>query len=99
MLWFFKEMNGRILGYDGIVAVVLSVSLMAAFLLLMTFQRAATRPILQLAETARIVSREKNYSVRAPSTESHDEVGLLIESFNEMLIQIQKSDAALPTSQ
>jgi len=94
-----QEMNDRIVRYAGIVAVVLSVSLMAAFLLLMTFQRAATRPILQLAETARIVSREKNYSVRAPSTESHDEVGLLIESFNEMLIQIQKSDAALQTSQ
>jgi len=94
-----EEMNDRIVRYAGIVAVVLSVSLMAAFLLLMTFQRAATRPILQLAETARIVSREKNYSVRAPSTESHDEVGLLIESFNEMLIQIQKSDAALQTSQ
>jgi len=94
-----QEMNDRIVRYAGIVAVVLSVSLMAAFLLLMTFQRAATRPILQLAETARIVSREKNYSVRAPSTDSHDEVGLLIEAFNEMLVQIQKSDVALQTSQ
>ena len=94
-----QEMNDRIVRYAGIVAVVLSVSLMAAFLLLMTFQRAATRPILQLAETARVVSREKNYSVRAPSTDSHDEVGLLIEAFNEMLVQIQKSDAALQTSQ
>jgi signal transduction histidine kinase len=94
-----QEMNDRIVRYAGIVAVVLSMSLMTAFLLLTTFQRAATRPILQLAETARIVSREKNYLVRAPSTDSHDEVGLLIESFNEMLVQIQKSDAALQTSQ
>lgn len=94
-----QEMNDRIVRYAGIVAAVLSVSLMAAFLLLMTFQRAATRPILQLAQTAKIVSREKNYSVRAPSTDSHDEVGLLIEAFNEMLVQIQESDAALQTSQ
>jgi light-regulated signal transduction histidine kinase (bacteriophytochrome) len=65
----------------------------------MTIQGAATRPILQLADTARIVSREKNYSVRAASTDNHDEVGLLIEAFNEMLVQIQKSDAALQTSQ
>src|SRR5260370_13643820 len=72
---------------------------MVAFLLLMTFQRAATRPILQLAETARIVSREKKYSGRAPSTDNHDEVGLLIEAFNEMLVQIQARDAALQTSQ
>src|SRR5229473_8257179 len=94
-----QEMNDRLIRYVGIVAAVLSVSLTAAFLLLMTFQRAATRPILQLAETARIVSREKKYSVRAPSTDSHDEVGLLIEAFNEMLVQIQARDAALQTSQ
>jgi signal transduction histidine kinase len=94
-----QEMNDRLVRYVGIVAVVLSLSLTAAFLLLMTFQGAATRPILQLADTARIVSREKNYSVRAPLTDNHDEVGLLIEAFNEMLVQIQARDAALQTSQ
>jgi signal transduction histidine kinase len=94
-----QEINDRLLRYAGMVVAVLSVSLMAAFLLLMTFQRAATRPILQLAETARIVSRDKTYSVRAPSTVNHDEVGLLIEAFNEMLVQIQTRDAALQKSQ
>jgi len=94
-----QEMNDGLLRYGGIVVAVLSVSMTAAFLLLMMFQRAATRPILQLAETARIVSREKKYSVRAPSTDNHDEVGLLIEAFNEMLAQIQERDAALQTSQ
>ena len=94
-----QEINSRLVRFAGIVAAVLSVSLTVAFLLLMTFQRAATRPILQLAETARVVSRQKEYSVRAPTTDSHDEVGLLIESFNEMLAQIQKRDAALQTSQ
>jgi signal transduction histidine kinase len=94
-----QDMNDRLLRYAGMVVAVLSVCLIAAFLLLMTFQRAATRPILQLAETARIVSRDKTYSVRAPSTVNHDEVGLLIEAFNEMLVQIQARDAALQKSQ
>jgi signal transduction histidine kinase len=94
-----QEMNDRLVRYAGIVAVVLSLSLMAAFLLATMLQRAATQPILQLAETARIVSRKKEYSVRAPTTDNHDEVGLLIESFNEMLAQIQERDAALQTSQ
>jgi len=93
-----QEMNDRLVRYAGIVAVVLSLSLMAAFLLATMLQRAATQPILQLAETARIVSRKKEYSVRAPTTDNHDEVGLLIESFNEMLAQIQVRDAALQTS-
>lgn len=94
-----QEMNDRVLRYAGIVAAVLLLSLTAAFFLIMVFQRAATLPILQLAETARIVSREKKYSVRAPPTDSHDEVGLLIQAFNEMLVQIQKRDADLQTSQ
>lgn len=93
-----QEMKNRLAGYAGIVSVVLSLSLLAAFLLSTMVQRAATRPILQLAETARIVSREKQYSVRAPTTGNGDEVGLLIESFNEMLVEIQQRDSALQAS-
>lgn len=93
-----QEMNERVLRYAGILAGVLLASMTAAALLLTLVQRAATRPILQLAETARIVSREKTYSLRAPSTDSRDEVGLLIEAFNEMLVQIQERDTALQTS-
>ena len=94
-----QEVNDRLVRDAGIIAAVLSVSLTAAFLLLMMFQRTLTQPILRLAETARIVSREKTYSVRAPLTDNHDEVGLLITAFNEMLDQIQSRDAALQTAQ
>src|SRR6267143_7122076 len=94
-----QELNDRLVRYAGIVAAVLSLSLMTAFLLSTMLQRAAIQPILKLAETARIVSRKKDYSVRAPATDNNDEVGLLIESFNEMLVQIQERDAALQTSQ
>jgi signal transduction histidine kinase len=94
-----QELNDRQTRYAGIVAFVLSLSLLTALLLSTMLQRAAIRPILKLAETARIVSREKDYSVRAPATDDHDEVGLLIESFNEMLVQIQERDTALQTSQ
>jgi signal transduction histidine kinase len=94
-----QELNDRLVRYTGIVAVVLSLSLMAAFLLSTMLQRAATQPILKLAEAAKIVSLKKEYSVRAPTTDKNDEVGLLIESFNEMLSEIQKRDAALQTSQ
>ncbi len=90
-----RATNDRMGRYAGIVALVLFFSLPAAFLLLVVLQRAATRPILQLAETARIVSREKNYSVRVSATTRNDEAGLLITAFNEMLVQIQERDAAL----
>ncbi|MDO8541274.1 MAG: ATP-binding protein [Opitutaceae bacterium] len=58
------------------------------------FQRAISGPILALADTARIVSERKNYSIRAVKT-SADEIGFLIDRFNEMLAQIQLREAEL----
>jgi signal transduction histidine kinase len=48
-----------------------------------------------LAETARQVSRERDYSVRAAPHPDKDEISVLIEAFNEMLVQIQERDTAL----
>ena len=50
---------------------------------------------MQLADVARMVSREKKYAVRAPASGSQDEIAVLIDAFNEMLEQIQERDAAL----
>ena len=90
-----REVNDRLLRYAGIVAAVLLVSLLAAFAFSSIFQKATARPIAQLAETARIVSREKKYSIRAPAARNADEIAVLIDAFNEMLEQIQERDTAL----
>lgn len=90
-----SEVNGRLLRYTGIVMVVLAVSLLAAFAFSSVFQRATAKPIVDLANTARIVSREKKYSLRAPVTKNTDEIAVLVDSFNEMLEQIQQRDTAL----
>ncbi len=92
-----SEIKDGQLRYAGIVAVVLAMSLLAALLFSSIFQKTA-RPIAQLAETARIVSREKKYSVRAPAPETRDEISGLIDAFNEMLAQIQERDTALQTA-
>lgn len=93
-----QEVNDRLLRYAGIVMAVLLVSLLAAFAFSSIFQKATARPIAQLAETARIVSREKKYSIRVPLTPNTDEIAVLIEAFNEMLEQIQERDTALQTA-
>ncbi len=90
-----KEISDRLWRYAGIVGIILLISLPAALLFSTIFQRATARPIMQLAGVARIVSREKRYSVRVPPSGSQDEIAVLIEAFNEMLEQIQRSDAAL----
>src|SRR5205814_3431005 len=69
--------------------------LMAAFVLSSVFQKATARPIVQLAEIAQMVSREKNYSVRAPMSRNRDGIATLVAAFDEMLAQIQGRDAAL----
>jgi signal transduction histidine kinase len=93
-----REVNDRLLRYAGIVAAVLLMSLFAAFVFSSIFQKATARPIVQLAETARIVSREKKYSIRAATTRNTDEIAVLIEAFNEMLGQIQERDTALQSA-
>lgn len=62
------------------------------------FSQIFTRPIRQLTETAKRVTSEKNYSFRAVK-KSEDQVGLLIEQFNEMLDQIQLRDSVLAENQ
>jgi signal transduction histidine kinase len=90
-----ERLNARVRLYVGISFIVLAVSLLAALLVSPIFRRAIAEPIIQLAGIAGAVSRDKNYSVRAAPTGNRDELSVLIESFNNMLSQIQERDAAL----
>jgi signal transduction histidine kinase/ActR/RegA family two-component response regulator/HAMP domain-containing protein len=57
-------------------------------------QKSISDPIIQLAKTARTVSAEKNYSLRA-AKQGRAELGELTDNFNEMLAQIQQRDVIL----
>src|SRR2546422_153664 len=86
-----QEMNARLSRYSEIGgAIVLGASLIA-FLFSSRLQRVISEPILSLAHTARIVSEQKNYSVRAEKR-TGDEIGFLIDRFNEMLAQIEEHE-------
>jgi PAS domain S-box-containing protein len=58
------------------------------------FERAITGPVLSLSEAAQKISKDKNYSIRANKI-GEDELGLLTDSFNEMLGEIQTRDLEL----
>jgi signal transduction histidine kinase len=95
ILAHFGELGRRARRY-GVIATLILVSCMAAALLATAaFRRLVTRPITALAETARVISREKDFSVRAASSADQDEITVLVEAFNEMLDQIQKRESAL----
>ncbi len=88
------EISGRLKRYAWIVAVILLVSLGAAYLTASKLQRVISGPLIHLAQTAQTVSAENNYALRA-TKHGQDELGLLIDSFNEMLAQIQAGNQEL----
>jgi PAS domain S-box-containing protein len=90
----------QLLGLYGLVILgVMAASITLAVVLSNRLQRIITDPVLELAETARIVGENKDYSPRATATSRGDELGRLTQSFNEMLSRIQSQDAALSRSQ
>ncbi len=95
----FSAMSAQLLKlYGGILVLVLTLSLLLAFLLSSRFQSFISNPILRLARTARMIAEEKDYTVRADKIFG-DEVGVLTDAFNQMLTQIQAQDEALLVAQ
>jgi diguanylate cyclase (GGDEF)-like protein len=88
------ELYARLARYGGILGLVMLLSGLASLPLASKLQRFISDPILHLVETSRRVSADNDFSVRAMS-DGRDELGVLVESFNEMLEQIEDRDHAL----
>jgi len=69
------------------LAIILCAALLAYFMG-RGLQKQISQPVLALAETARSISRQRDFSVRATKY-TNDEVGALTEAFNQMLVEIQ----------
>jgi signal transduction histidine kinase/ActR/RegA family two-component response regulator len=88
------EITASAFRHLGIAAVILMVAIAASLPILSRLQRRISDPILDLVEKARIVSDQKDYTVRAVPA-GNDELGLLGRTFNTMLEQIQARDQEL----
>lgn len=88
------EMRARLQRYAGIVTLVLIASIFLGYLLFSKLRRLITDPIMRLSDTAKSITNEKDFSVRAVQ-DSEDEIGTLIAGFNEMLAEIQERDKQL----
>ncbi len=80
--------------YLPLVVLIMLGATAVAFILASRLQRHISGPIQQLVQTMRRVSEEKDYGLRAQPG-SNDEIGALIEGFNEMLVQIQQREQRL----
>ncbi len=92
-----KEMTARIWKYGAILTSVLFLSILVAYLMSSRLEQWVSQPILNLIETVDRVSITKDFSLRAKK-ESDDEIGFLVERFNDMLIQIEEKNSALQTA-
>lgn len=90
----YDELKERQVRYGLIGGLVLVLSGLAAYLLAARLQRVISVPLFDLALTASRVTTEKNYALRA-AKHGQDELGSLIDQFNQMLAQIQRQEQSL----
>jgi methyl-accepting chemotaxis protein len=89
-----QGIHERTRSYAGIAALVLILSFLVTLAVSCWLQRLISRPILTLAQTAQAVTERKDYSVRAEQ-QGKSEMGLLTDSFNQMLSEIEARQTAL----
>ncbi len=87
-----------LLRYVTLGMIGLAGAALLAWLLAVRLQRLISRPIESLANTMLTVSAEQDYSRRV-AMERSDELGTLVENFNDMLNQIQVRDSELQEKQ
>jgi len=83
--------------YTGTLTASLGILIFSVLLWLVIarqIKRLITRPIHELEELSRQVTREENYALRA-SRGNHDEIGSLAEAFNTMLSRIEAREHQL----
>lgn len=84
----------RELKFVGLVLVVLLIALCTAFLLTVPMLNRVAKPITFLVKTAKKISRNHDYSLRAAKY-SEDEIGILVDAFNAMLETIEGKNKSL----
>src|SRR5690606_31120708 len=91
------DLVARLFDYIGLLGIIMAVSLVGAGLVTSRLQRTITSPISNVTSVARTVMENKDYTLRAPKTTS-DEIGLLVDAFNDMLDELGRRAEVLEQS-
>jgi two-component system sensor histidine kinase/response regulator len=86
------EVEAHARRFAWIVLGVLCGAVAMAFVLASHLQRSISAPLLRLSDATRLVTTEHRYDLQV-SKVTNDEIGALIDGFNEMLRTIQTRDA------
>jgi signal transduction histidine kinase len=90
----FHELRDRMKRYLLLSGLVLLSAILIAYLLSLRLVTKISRPVVELARTMRSVTKNQNFGIRC-ETHSDDEIGELIQGFNNMLSLIQTRDEKL----
>ena len=89
-----REIRERAARFAELAAMVFVGAAFVALFFAAVFQRLISRPIRKLLNAEKHVSLNKDYSIRVEK-DANDEVGALIDGFNEMLGEIRARDAEI----
>lgn len=86
-----REVHSEVFDEISVALFAIMLLLLAALAVSSRLQQQVLTPILELVATAKEVSRSKDYRIRAVKY-ADDELGALVDGFNEMLAQIEEQD-------
>lgn len=96
-IYLVSDLNAlyaRLGRYVVILGAAFALTLIIALEMSRRLQWVISEPILELARAARAVGERRDYSIRV-TKQNPDEVGALVDGFNQMVAQIQDRDATL----
>lgn len=94
LLYDLGELTERRMLYGATVFTIFLVSSILAALFSSRLRDRVSVPVFRLVETATLVSESRNYDIRAEKL-TGDEMGVLVDAFNDMLARIQSRDEEL----
>jgi len=89
------EIGQRVRRYSLITGLILLLSMAAGSAISSVSQRSIAGPIVSLADTALVVSRGQDYSLRSNVKPDTRELTILVDAFNTMIGQVQERDSEL----
>ncbi|MDO8739242.1 response regulator, partial [Candidatus Deferrimicrobium sp.] len=90
----FNELSDRMKRYLLLSGLVLLSAILVAYLLSLRLATEISHPVVELARTMKSVTKDQNFGMRCEKR-SDDEIGELIQGFNNMLALIQTRDEKL----
>ncbi len=87
-----SEVKERFIKYVSYALLSILLGAFIAHFVSIKLLKVVSDPITSLVKTARNVSENYNYSIRAEKVVVDDELGVLVDAFNEMLFQIHERD-------